>query len=62
MGPGQTQILAQELHQQRAGIDIGGYGISVHDQRNFGHRHSLVIAAARCAAIVAALHGNAVLK
>src|SRR5215471_21073467 len=42
MGPGQTQILPQELHQQRAGIDVGGYGISVYDQGDFGHQHSLL--------------------
>jgi hypothetical protein len=37
MGAGQPQILAQELHQQGAGIDIGVDGIAVHDQGNFGH-------------------------
>ena len=37
MGPGQAQVLAQELHQQRAGVDIGVDGIAVHDKRNLGH-------------------------
>ena len=37
MGAGQPQILAQKLHQQRAGIDIGIDGIAVHDQGNLGH-------------------------
>ena len=37
MGAGQPQIFAQELHQQGAGVDIGGYGITVHDQGNLGH-------------------------
>ena len=41
MGAGQAQILSQELHQKGAGIDIGSYGITVHDQGNFGHQHSL---------------------
>jgi hypothetical protein len=41
MCPGQAQILAEELHQQGAGVDIGGYGITVHNQGNFGHQHSL---------------------
>jgi hypothetical protein len=54
MGTGQPEILAEELHQQRAGIDIGGYGITVHDEGNFGH-HTLFICAA-------ALHGKAVSK
>src|SRR5712692_4325368 len=37
MGAGQPQILAQELHQQGGGGDIGIDGIAVHDQGNLGH-------------------------
>src|SRR3979490_2036486 len=37
MGAGQPQILAQKLHQKRAGVDIGVDGIAVHDKRNLGH-------------------------
>ena len=48
MGAGQPQILAQELHKERAGVDIAGYGITVHDQGNFGHQHSLSSALPRC--------------
>src|SRR3569623_934532 len=43
MSAGQAQIFAQELHQQRARVDIGGRRIAVHDQRNSGHRRSLWI-------------------
>src|SRR5216684_1125654 len=34
---GQPQILAQKLHQQCAGVDVGIDGIAVHDQGNLGH-------------------------
>src|SRR6266851_1928744 len=37
MGAGQPQILAQKLHKQCAGVDIGIYGVTVHDQGNLGH-------------------------
>jgi hypothetical protein len=37
MGAGQPQILAQKLHQEGAGVDIGIDGITVHDQGNLGH-------------------------
>ena len=37
MGAGQPQILAQELHQEGAGVDIGVDGITVHNQGNLGH-------------------------
>jgi hypothetical protein len=37
MGTGQPQILAQKLHQQCAGIDIGIDGIAVHNKGNLGH-------------------------
>src|SRR6266704_2805920 len=37
MGAGQLQILAQKLHQQCAGVDIGIDGIAVHDEGNLGH-------------------------
>src|SRR6266852_5613047 len=37
MGAGQPQILAQKLHQQGAGVDVGVDGIAVHDQGNLGH-------------------------
>ena len=43
MGPGQTQILTEELHQQGAGVDIGVDGIAVHDEGNFGHQYSLIL-------------------
>ncbi len=32
MGAGQPQILAQELHQQGARIDVTGDGFAVHRQ------------------------------
>ncbi|MGY4596536.1 hypothetical protein ACVWXL_004282 [Bradyrhizobium sp. GM22.5] len=41
MGAGEPQILAQELHQQGAGIDIGRDRIAVHDEGDFCHKHSL---------------------
>jgi hypothetical protein len=31
MGAGEVQVLAQELHQQRAGIDISSGRPAVHD-------------------------------
>jgi hypothetical protein len=37
MGAGQPQILAQELHQQGAGLDIRLDGIAVHNQGDLGH-------------------------
>src|ERR1700736_4375143 len=37
MGAGQPQVLAQELHQQRPGVDIGVDGVTVHNQGNLGH-------------------------
>jgi hypothetical protein len=37
MGAGQPQILAQKLHQQGAGVDIGVDGIAVHNKGNLGH-------------------------
>jgi hypothetical protein len=45
MGAGEPQILAQELHEKRAGIDIGVNGISVHDQGDFRHLRALFIRA-----------------
>src|SRR3954470_15607162 len=41
MGARQPQIFAQKLHQQCAGVDIRIDGITVHDQGNLGHQHSL---------------------
>ena len=41
MGARQPQIFAQKLDQQGTGVDIGVYGITVHDQGNLGHQHSL---------------------
>jgi hypothetical protein len=41
MGARQTQIFPQKLDQQGTGINIGVYGITVHDQGNLGHQHSL---------------------
>src|SRR3984957_17737944 len=43
MGTGEPQIFAQELHQKRAGIDIGVNGISVHNQGDFRHLRALFI-------------------
>jgi hypothetical protein len=45
MGTGQPQILAQELHEQRSGVDIAGHGITVHDQGYFRHLRALSICA-----------------
>src|SRR6266566_2103188 len=50
MGAGQPQVLAQELHQEGAGVDIGSYGITVHNQRNLGHQDSLLPALPPCTA------------
>jgi hypothetical protein len=55
MGAGQPQILAQKLHKQGARVDIGVYGITVHDQRNLGH-------SALSSICTAALHGSTVIK
>ena len=41
MGARQPQIFAQKLDQKGAGVDIGVDGITVHDQGNLGHQHSL---------------------
>ena len=41
MGARQPQIFAQKLDQKGTGVDIGVYGIAVHDQGNLGHQHSL---------------------
>ena len=40
MRAGEPQVLAQELDQERAGIDIGGDGFAVHRHRDGRHRHS----------------------
>jgi hypothetical protein len=37
MSAGQPQVLAQKLHEQGAGVDIGIDGITVHNKRNLGH-------------------------
>ena len=37
MGAGEAQVLAQELHEQRARVDVGGDGLTVHRQGNGGH-------------------------
>jgi hypothetical protein len=37
MGAGQPQILAEKLHQQGTGVDIGVDGIAVHNERDLGH-------------------------
>src|SRR5215813_11173929 len=37
MGAGEPQVLAQELHQQRARIDVTGDGLAVHRQSDGGH-------------------------
>jgi hypothetical protein len=41
MGTGQPQVFAEKLDQEGTGVDIGVYGIAVHDQGNLGHQHSL---------------------
>ena len=41
MGAGQPELFTQELDEKRAVLDIGGDGITVHDQGNLGHQHSL---------------------
>ena len=37
MRAGEAQVLAQELHQQRARIDVGGDGLAVHRHADGGH-------------------------
>ena len=37
MGAGQAQVLAQELHEQRARLDIAGDGLAVHRHADGGH-------------------------
>ena len=37
MGAGEPQVLAQELHQQGARIDVTGDGLAVHRHRDGGH-------------------------
>src|SRR2546430_7463317 len=41
MGARQPQIFPQKLDQEGTGINIGVYGVTVHDQGNLGHQHSL---------------------
>ncbi len=41
MGARQPQVFAEQLDQKGTGVDIGVYGIAVHDQGNLGHQHSL---------------------
>jgi hypothetical protein len=41
MGARQPQVFAEKLDQEGTGVDIGVYGIAVHDQGNLGHQHSL---------------------
>jgi hypothetical protein len=41
MGARQPQIFPQQLDQKGTGVDIGVYGVTVHDQGNLGHQHSL---------------------
>jgi hypothetical protein len=43
MGARQPEIFPQKLDQEGPGVDIGVYGVAVHDQRNLGHQHSLVL-------------------
>jgi hypothetical protein len=50
MGAGEPQILAQELHEKRAGIDIGAHGITVHDHGNFRHYAGSLYPRRRCPA------------
>jgi hypothetical protein len=37
---GEPQILAQELHQKRARVDVAGDGLAVHRHRNGRHEGS----------------------
>jgi hypothetical protein len=37
MGAGEPQMLAQQLHQQGAGVDVGGDGFAIHRQGNGCH-------------------------
>src|SRR3546814_14894963 len=37
MGPGQAQVLAQELNEQRAGLDLARHLLAVHRHGNRGH-------------------------
>ena len=48
MGAGQPQILAQQLHQQRARIDVGGDGFAVHREGNGCHMRLLGFPKKRC--------------
>jgi hypothetical protein len=41
VGAGQAQIFPQKLDQKGTGIDIGVDGVTVHDQGNLCHQHSL---------------------
>src|SRR5215510_6699496 len=41
MGAGEPQVLAQELDQQRARIDVTGDGLAVHRQSDGGHDYLL---------------------
>jgi hypothetical protein len=41
MGARQPEIFPEKLDQEGTGVDIGVYGIAVHDQGNLGHQHSL---------------------
>ena len=40
MGAGEAQGLAQELHEQRARLDVAGDGFAVHRHADGGHSHS----------------------
>src|SRR4029453_2683484 len=41
MGARQPEILPQQLDQKGTGVDIRVYWVTVHDQGNLGHQHSL---------------------
>jgi hypothetical protein len=41
MGARQPEIFPQKLDQKGTRVDIGVYGVTVHDQRDFSHQHSL---------------------
>jgi hypothetical protein len=38
MGAGEAQVLAQELHQKSAWVDVTGDGLAVHRHSDGGHR------------------------
>jgi hypothetical protein len=54
MGTGEPQVLAQELHQQGARVDVTGDGFAVHRHCDGGHVHYLLKSGAKCPAFASA--------